>query len=249
MKHSFFTVRSLRTLIAAAMVGAAVTASLTLSGCAATQVALANKDLQVQSAVSQTIFLPMTSDKTYALAVRSTTAEDVGAPLVEAEIHKALAAKGYVQAPPEKAHFLIQLNIVRAVGNDTAAGSNGGGMLAGAALAGANGSTGRGVLAGALVGGVVDAIAGATTKKVIVSLSSELQIGVRGERQSTGAAAQAKEKAEAEALARRVQDGSDADVTYHQTSIDSWMKQVNLDFQEAIPQLRTALVRNVVGFF
>jgi len=84
---------------------------------------------------------------------------------------------------------------------------------------------------------------------VTASLSSELQIGVRGERQSTGAAAQAKEKAEAEALARRVQGGSDADVTYHQTSIDSWMKQVNLDFQEAIPQLRTALVRHVVGFF
>lgn len=217
--------------------------ALVLGGCAATQVALENKDLQVQSAVSQTIFLPMTTEKTYALAVRSTTSQDVGVSAIEADIGRELAAKGYSVAPPDKAHFLIQLNIVRAVGNDTSAGSNGGGMMAGAALAGANGGSGRGVLAGALIGGIADAIAGATTKKVIVSLSSELQIGVRG--------AGGKDKAAegANASATRIRDGSDADVTYYQTSIDSWVKQVNLDFATAIPDLRTALVRNVAGFF
>ena len=84
---------------------------LLASGCAATQVALQYKDLDVQTQMSATIFLPPVSveKKTLWVDVRNTSDKELDlAPLTSM-----IAARGYkIVTNPDEANYRLQVNVL-----------------------------------------------------------------------------------------------------------------------------------------
>lgn len=227
----------------------AVTAAafLGLGGCAATSVALQHKDLVVQSDMSKTIFLPMTSDKTFAIEVRNSSATSLDTQRLQNEIANGLISKGYQMVSPEQAHYQVQLNIVRMTTTAQAAGANGGGFAAGA-LAGGNNGNMQGALIGGLIGGIADTVVGSLVKNVTATMVAELQIAAK---QSGAVATTTTRVADSQGTSGS-ESQSVSGISHridYRTRIDLWANQVNLKVQDAVPQLQYHLVRNVVGLF
>ena len=89
-------------------------ATLVLAGCAATHVAISKRDLDVQTKMSDTVFLdPVGPDKrTIFLQIRNTS--DKPDLAVNDEIAAALQTKGYtLLQDPEAAHYVLQANILQ----------------------------------------------------------------------------------------------------------------------------------------
>src|SRR6476620_6759199 len=87
--------------------------SIILSGCAAVHTSIAKKDLDVQTKMSDTIFLdPVEPDRRIVyLNVRNTSDKsnfDIAGPVA-----RVLEGKGYIITPdPKKAHYWLQVNVL-----------------------------------------------------------------------------------------------------------------------------------------
>lgn len=94
--------------------------SVSLFGCAATDKSIKHGTLDVQTKMSETVFLDPVADnkKTVILQIRNTSDKrDLD---ITQEIRTAIEDKGYkIVTDPNKAHFMIQANILR-VGKSTA---------------------------------------------------------------------------------------------------------------------------------
>ena len=94
---------------------ALVVGALALSGCSATHTAISKRNLDVQTKMSDTIFLdPVADDKrTVYVQVRNTS--DKQGLSLEPFIVEAVQSKGYrVVRDPEQANFLLQANVLQA---------------------------------------------------------------------------------------------------------------------------------------
>ena len=161
--------------------------SLVLAGCAATQVALEHKDLNVQSEMSATVFLDVESpvEKTVFVDVRNTSDKDFDvAPLIKARLEQ----KGYaIVASAQQASYVVQANVLQvgmanpsALHDSLYAGWGGplAGGVAGALVGGnrtsnsfAGAMNGAGI--GGLLGGAGELIAGSLVKDVTYSMITE----------------------------------------------------------------------------
>ena len=86
-----------------------------LGGCAAADTALNHRDLQIQTHMSETIFLTPVAPalKTIYLGARNTS--DYPKIDLKAPLALALAARGYrVVDDPEKAHYMLRVNLLQA---------------------------------------------------------------------------------------------------------------------------------------
>lgn len=220
---------------------------VSLGGCAATSMALAHKDLDVQSYTDGVLILPESADKTYSLSVRNSTRVPLDEAAIQAGIERKMQAKGYTEVAPEKAHYLIQLVTYTASTDAAAAGvGNNGGILAGAAAGGINGN-GQAALIGGLVGGVADTVAGGLVKDVTVTVDSEIQVGVRQPR-----AVQTAQKAtlqQGDSTVETQQVASVGDIVDYRVKVITTADQTNLKLADAIPQMNRGLIRNVAGLF
>lgn len=155
--------------------------SMILSGCAAVHTSIAKKDLDVQTKMSDTIFLdPVDPDqKIIYLNVRNTSDKanfDIAGPVA-----RVLEGKGYtITNNPKEAHYWLQVNVLSVdkaspTAAQAALGAGYGGtistgaavgMATGAALAGWTGA-GIGGLAGAAAFGIADTVASAAVKDVM----------------------------------------------------------------------------------
>ncbi|MFH1060672.1 MAG: complement resistance protein TraT, partial [Pseudomonadota bacterium] len=126
-------------------IAAAMLAALALmAGCAATTTAIRYKDLDVQTKMSNTIFLdPVAADKrTIFVQMRNTSDKPFD---IQGEIMSALMAKGYrLVNDPAQAHFILQGNVLAVGRTDQSALENTTGLGFGGVAAGA--------AAGALLG-------------------------------------------------------------------------------------------------
>ena len=165
-------------------------ALLFLSGCAATEVMISKRNLDVQTKMSETVFLdPVGPEKMIMhIQVRNTSDKDnfdIAGPLKEAMIKK-----GYrITEDPNKAYYRLQANILSVAKTDptaaAAALNNGyGGALAlgavlgggvGYAAGGYGGAIGGG-LAGAALGGVTELVTGALVKDVLFMVVTDIQL-------------------------------------------------------------------------
>ena len=238
---------------------AAVLGATLLSGCAATQVAISKRNLDVQTKMTDTVFLDPVepSKRTVLVQIRNTS--DKPDFDISQEVRGAIAAKGYrVVEDPKKAHYILQANILQ-VGktSPTAAESifRGGygagiaGAATGALAAGALGGGSREVMGAALVVGLGETIAGAMVKDVYYSAITDLQIQ---ERIVGGSQADFKSKhrlKQGNSGASEVSYAKKTDMQMYQTRILSMANKVNLEFPEAAPELRQGLVRSITGMF
>ncbi|HDR9106041.1 complement resistance protein TraT [Paraburkholderia sp. A2RO-4L] len=238
---------------------AAIGSTGLLSGCAATQLAISKSDLDVQTKMSDTIFLEPVADskKTVYVQVRNTS--DKPDFDIAQDVNAAIAAKGYrIVTDPDKAQFILQANILQVgkVAPSAAQESFGtygsalGGAVLGAGISAAAGTTHAGpIIAAGLIGGIVETVANAAVKDVYYSAVTDVQlkertrVGVKSHEDSIHALKQGRSGGTI------VTTSEDSDFRTYQTRIRSVANKVNLQFAEAVPPLRSGLVRVIAGVF
>jgi hypothetical protein len=248
MRKSIF--KTLSVLVAACAVAV-------MSGCAATQLELSKHNLDVQTKMSNTVFLdPVSPDKkTIVIQVRNTS--DKPDFQVDNDIRMAIAAKGYtVVDDPDKAHYMLQVNVLQVGKTDEAAaaralGSGFGGIVTGAAVAGAmsRNPTNRSVLAGGIIGGAIDSISGALVKDVYYAVITDLQISERLGAGKSAKTVSENRLAQGSSGTTTVSSSEDSSWKRYQTRIMSSANKVNLDFAEALPELKRGLTTSISGLF
>lgn len=230
-----------------------------LAGCAATMTAIRYSDLDVQTQMSDTIFLdPAPQEKRTAwIEVRDTSGEGIDLNPVRG----LLAAKGYkVIDNPNRANYRVQIN-ARYVGKTTvpaikeAVHAGYGGPLTGAVAGGVIGGTFSdrplAPLAGAGIGGLLglgaEWIAGELVKKVTYGMVVDIQI-------SEYSAKPVKEKQTANIRRggeTRVQQeiSGDSNWKVYTTRIGANATQANLTLDSARPVLTEKLSKSIAGMF
>ena len=210
----------------------AVLASTTfLSGCAATQVAISKRNLDVQTKMSRTIFLDPVNDaqKTIYLQIRNTT--DKSDFTIRPQLAANLRAKGYrVVRNLDNAHYMLQVSVLRVSQVAPSAaekalnggfGSVIGGAGFGAGVAALAGASGRGILGVGLLGAAVGVVADAAVKDVMYTGITDVRVSVRQPMR----------------WAR------------YTTRIMSTAEKVNLKFAVAKPYLEDGLAKSISGIF
>jgi hypothetical protein len=250
-------VNNIRTTLRTAAAGLALIGlAATFAGCSAMHTAIDKRNLDVQTRMSDSIFLePVSPDKKIIyVSVRNTSDKDFD---IKGGILERLTASGFrITSDPEQANFMLQANVlqvgradIRNVNNAVEAGFGGATIGAGAAVAG-GADSGRGVAMGGLVGAALGVVGDALVDDVLYSAITDVQIRERprgGEqvvqRQSTTAS-----QGSATTLNQQVTGGQVNWKTYR-TRIASTANQVNLEFPEAKPELEKGLVRVISGLF
>lgn len=231
-----------------------------LSGCAATEVALEHRDLQVSTRMSSTVFLDVENgvEKTVYLDVRNTSDKDID---VKSLIASRLAGAGYtVVSNPRDAFYVLQMNVLQvgvaspsALHQSLYAGWGGtlGGAEAGALIGGQRADSFSGAMNGAGIGGLVgsaaELVAGSMVKNVTFSMITDLQILER----TKVAVKQSTESNLASGTGTHVTQESENTTNWkkYQTRIVSTANQVNLKFAKALPVLEEQLAKSVAGIF
>ncbi len=237
-----------------------------LSGCAATQTSIAKQHLDVQTKMSEAIFLEPVAParRTVFVQVRNTSDRpsfDIGP-----SVKSAILAKGYrVTENPDIAHYKLQAQVLsvskssptaaEAALNDgfgaTIVGA-GTGAISGAVIGGiAGGRQGAAIGAGVggLLGGVISTIADSSVKDVTyvavtdVLISEKTKDGVVGRRNLQIDNSQGQGGTERQTFAEAT------DEKRHRTRVVSTANKVNLEYEEAAGQLAQGLTRSLVGLF
>lgn len=232
--------------------------TLYLSGCAAAQVAIEHRNLDVQTKMSETVFLDPVKDdlKTVYLQIKNTSDKDIDiSPLVKT----AIESRGYkVISDPDSAHYMMQANILQVGKIDPSAAQqalmNGfGGALLGGTV-GALASQGRGnsgmlgaIAGGAIVGGLMDTVTNSMVKNVTFSIISDLQISER----SKGVVKQETNSNLTQGTETVVKqtESTESNWKRYRTRILSTANKVNLSFEDALPELEKGLAKSVSGIF
>ncbi len=238
-----------------------MTALVILSGCAAVHTSIAKKDLDVQTKMSDTVFLdPVGPDKKIIFVqVRNTSDKPFD---IQGPIMSAIASRGYrITLNPDEAHFRLLGNVLSvAKASPTAAeatlASGYGGAFGGAALGATvggvtHGWTGAAVggAVGGVLGGLTETVANAAVKDVTFMIVTDIEIT---EKAAPGVIVRQDSRQDASqgVGGRRTQTSSEVtDVKKYRTRIVSTANKANLDYEEAAPQLTEGLVRSVSGLF
>jgi len=226
-----------------------------LGGCSAMDTAIRKKDLDVQTRMSETLFLePIAQEKRIVyVEIKNTSDKDVN---VQSAIETALTNRGYkITKDPKEATYMLQANILKVGKSDLKESQSyvgsafGGGVMGAAAGYAATGSGRTGAalgLAGAAIGIATDAM----VKDNLYVMVTDLQIR---ERPLEGEVVTQTQKAYLDqgSSTTTKQDikGGKIEWKTYRTRIVSTANQVNLEFEEAKPALENALVRSISGVF
>jgi hypothetical protein len=237
----------------------ALSLALALCGCAATSTAISKRNLDVQTKMSDTIFLDPrpAAERTVFIELRNTSDKpDLD---IEPEVRAALESRGHrVVSNPAAARYLLQANVLQ-VGRTSEgaadsffAGGFGSSLLGAAVGAGAGRAIKKDtaiIAAGAVIGATAAAAADAFIQDVTYSIITDIQIS---ERVTEGVVI-------TESMHADLADGSSARRTLSSVQTSQWKRwrtrvmskanQVNLDFDDAAPALVDGLTRSIAGVF
>jgi hypothetical protein len=234
-----------------------------LSGCAASYVALAKKDLDVQTRMSDSIFLdPVSSERmTIYVKVRNTSDKpnfDLGD-----AISSAMQAKGFrVMTDPDRADFMLLAQVLSVEkASPTAAeaalrdgyggailAGGGAGALIGRAVAGGTGA-GYGAGSGALIGGLAEHISGALVKDVVYLAITDVELRERPRKGVIVREDRQQDSKQGIGGSTRQTSSEIAAHKRYRTRVVSTANKVNLHYEEAAPQLTAGLARSLAGLF
>ena len=233
-----------------------ITATLGLTSCNTTTKLIKHGKLEVQTKMSDTVFLDPVEDskKTVILQVRNTT--DKSGLQVESNIRSAIESKGYrIVNNPKNANFMIQANILQ-VGKSTMEdpfqaltggyGSGLAGFATGATLGGALGGSGKSMLGAGLLVGAGEAILDAAVEVVNFTMITDLQISEKASGNYVDESSDASLK-QGTSGHKKSTWREKTNWKKYQTRIMSVAKKTNLKFDEAESELTTGLVRAISG--
>lgn len=252
MRHPISHNRTACPAILPALLAAAV---MVLPGCTATHTMIKKRNLDVQTRMSETIFLEPAApaDKIIYVSIKNTSDKPLK---IKAAIQQALQAAGYtLTRDPAAARFMLQGNILhvgrsdmREAGNALAAGF--GGAVAGATVAGMTGGSGRDMAGAGLLVGALSLAGDALVEDTLYSMVTDIQVRERPLEGETVTQSQRTTAAQGTATTLS-QDVSGARVSWktYRTRIVSTANKANLKFGEALPALEDGLIRSISGIF
>lgn len=224
--------------------------AIALSGCSAVVTGLKGKDLQVQTSMSEPIYLEPVSPDKRTVWVESRSMCDQ--PMDFSPLGEFLTARGYrVVADPEAAHHLLRVTCVRiekssraAVDTDFGKGAILGMALLGAIAGAAIGDV-TGFVGGAIGAGLGEALLGALVKEVTYTVVTDLQLSERSPipvvQEQTATLTQGTQTQ----LGQQV--GDTAHWKHYRNRITSTATRVNLDFEDARSLLVQGLLKSLAG--
>ena len=228
------TIFKITTLIASTLL-----IGLFISGCGAASTAIEKRNLEVQTKMSDSVFLePVSPDKQIVyLRVRNTTDKNVE---VEQQIKNAFEARGYkVVNNPDLAYFMIQANILQVgktdgTDSDSALKSGFGGGLLGAGVSMATGGSGSNIGVGAVIGALVGVVADTMVKDIFYSMTTDVEIRQRPalDEKITQNEQNYSEQGTTSSISQNV-NTSNVQWKIYRTRIVSTANKVNLEFEEA----------------
>ena len=194
-----------------------------LGGCATVTKIARHGNLEVETKMSQTIFLEPADKKVVLLQIRNTT--DKKNLDIESQIKHNIESKGYrITNDAREANILLQANILQ-IGKSSLEdpfqylNAGYGGALAGAAVGAVATGTWGGAAGGAVAGSAIDTLLDVATELVKYTMITDLQVS--------------------EKINNRWKK--------HQTRIVSVATKVNLKFNKAKPLLMKGIVNSISG--
>ncbi len=228
---------------------------LLLSGCMASQTALSHHSLEVNTKMTNSVFLQPTkpSEKVVYLAV-SNTSDQPSMNSLKPALVQDLRVNGYqVVNDPSKAHYLLQVNVLQAGKKQPSGKQNvvdgalSGGLVGGTTGALIDNANATDIAVGAVAGAAAGTLANTLIKDVSYTLTTDVQIS---ERTTNDIHANTKST---------VSNGSSSKTTLTSNNTTQWQKyrtkvissaeKMNLKFDEASPQLVTSMAHTIAGIF
>ena len=236
----------------------ALVTSVLLSGCAAMQTELSHHELDVQTKMNPTIFLPPVAQnkKVVYVEMHNASGRDFNAQPV---IEQALLSQGYrITHHSAKATYLLQANLKQAGKISKSAGESAlaspygsaiSGAIAGAGVGAVVGENSTSVLAGGVIGGLASTVADSLVKNVHFILVVDVQVTAKlpkGERAKTHTVSDTENGSNTSTV---TQLSGHTNTMMYRTRIVSVANQVNLTFAEARPALLKQLGNSIASIF
>ncbi|MFP1732444.1 conjugal transfer complement resistance protein TraT [Lonsdalea quercina] len=227
--------------------------AITLSGCSAMSTAIKKRNLEVKTQMSETIWLEPSSERTVFLQIKNTSDKDMGD--LQSKISEAVIAKGYeITFSPEKAHYWIQANVLKADKMDLresqswlSHGYEGAvtGAALGAGITAYNTNSAGATLGIGLAAGLVGMAADAMVEDVNYTMITDVQIAERTKAavttENVGALRQGKS-------GLKIQTSSEQGNQHkYQTRVVSNANKMNLKYPEAKPVLEDQLAKSIAN--
>lgn len=255
LRQTNLTEDNMRKLYKLGMIATILTSFTLLTSCSAIETAIDHRDLDIESKMSQSIFLqPVTPDhKIIYVSVRNTSQEqNLG---LKQQIISNLRSKGWhITNNYTHAYTMLQVNVLQAgkMRNEhsvLSSLSNGfGGAVVGAAIGDAM-DGGDGAVGGAAAGGAAGFIGGMFVKDVTYAVITDIQVSQKVPKGS---------HVSDETRAGLAQGSSTYETqSYHaktnwlkyRTRVVSYADQVNLAFKDAKPKLVNTMATEIDGLF
>ena len=228
--------------------------SLMVSGCAATSTMVKKRNFDVQTKMSETIFIEPVSPSKRIIYIdfRNTSDKEL---MCEEQIRNNILASGYrITNDPEEANFILQANILQAgklytlLADYALRSGFGGGAMPGGAMAGM--ARGGAMPSGAMAAAGLPGTAKGVVDDVIITMITDLQIIERPLNGETITPSQATDTTQGTATSLK-QNISGENITWktYRTRIVSTANKANLKFVEAQPALVEDLIRSIRGVF
>lgn len=236
---------------------------LWLTACAATETSIAKRNLDVQTKMTDSIFLEPVAPIRRTVFVDVKNTSDKPDFDIERSVIEAITRNGYqVIDDPARAQFMLQANILQAGRSSETAAERaynegfGSVLTGGAAGAGVGYGLGKAggndallTAGGAVIGATVATIADAFVQDVTYSVVTDIQVSERTQGGSTVTQSEN----------RKNSQGSSGSVTETSTQTTDWKRyrtrvvakanKVNLEWPEAAPFMVDGLTRSISGIF
>ena len=236
--------------ISKGILAVAIMSLVTLSGCGAIHTSVAKKELDVQTKMSQSIFLDPVAPEKRIIYVRVRNTSDKPSLSVEYGIKQALNNRGYrITDNPEEAHYWLQANVLKAGRADRRADKSG---VSGALTGGAVGSTmgkGDGKIAMAVAGALLGTMMDASVKDIYYTIITDIRLSERAKEGVTVTESDRSRLTQGTAGTKTVSSVEDVKWKRYQTRIVSVANKVNLTFPEAEPALVKGLTQSISNMF
>ncbi len=246
------TIRSLHLVLS-------LLACFALTACSAATTAISKRELDVQTRMSDSIFLePLApARRTVFVQVKNTSDRDDFS--IEEDVKAAILQRGYQLVDnPERAHYMLQANVLQAGKSSVTAAEDAftsgfGGALFGAAV-GAVGAraatkdTGS-IIGGGIIGAAVESAAGAFVQDVTYSAITDIQVSERATDGEIITETFEQDIGQGMGGSRIVRADSTTSWKRYRTRVMSVANQANLEFEDAAPQLVAGLTRSIAGVF
>lgn len=230
-----------------------------LAGCSATTTAIGKRNLDVQTKMSETVFLDPVAPNQRTVFVQVRNTSDKPDFDIEPAVKASVESRGYqVVDDPAKAHYLLQANVLQAGKNSdssaekTFAGGFGGTIVGGAAGAGVGrviSDDPSVIIGGALAGAALSAVADAFVQDVTYSVISDVQVSERTAPGVIVTESARQDLSEGTSGNRVLSSTETSDWKRYRTRVMSKAEKANLTFEEASPDLVAGLTRSIANIF